>query len=104
MNLGDRSSDTHMASSFSLPPPAPERASSGSISNSLHYPTGSAIHAGVSSTPPRFQKVSRGVPKSKEVASPTINTKAAMADIFEMFTVPLAAEDPEACAAVWECS
>ncbi|KAJ1337102.1 hypothetical protein BSLG_006862 [Batrachochytrium salamandrivorans] len=66
MNLGDRSSDTHMASSFSLPPPAPERASSGSISNSLHYPTGSAIHAG-----------------------------AAMADIFEMFTVPLAAEDPK---------
>ncbi|KAI8925294.1 hypothetical protein BC831DRAFT_461773 [Entophlyctis helioformis] len=31
--------------------------------------------------------------KAKQIGSPTINTKAAMADIFEMFSVPLAAEE-----------
>ncbi|XJO73967.1 hypothetical protein BDV3_004860 [Batrachochytrium dendrobatidis] len=39
--------------------------------------------------------VQHNISKAKEISSPTINTKAAMEDIFKMFSVPLTADDPK---------
>ncbi|KAL2915994.1 protein kinase [Polyrhizophydium stewartii] len=90
--------DKEYGSRSIIEPDSPTHSASHGISESTAAAAAAAAAAIVAASPirrtsPTAASSGSQPPKARQVASPTINTKAAMADIFEMFSAPLAGED-----------